>query len=40
MNSQKSATDSFCVGGRHRSGTKVITGEITVEKKQAKILNY
>ena len=40
MNSQKFATDSFCVGGRHRSGTKDITGEITVNKKQEKILNY
>ena len=28
MNSQKFATDSYCVGGRHRSGTKDITGEI------------
>ena len=33
MNSQKFATDSYCVGGRHRSGTKDITGEITVNKK-------
>ena len=36
MNSQKFATDSFCVGGRHRSGTKVITGETTVNKKTGK----
>ena len=40
MNSQKFATDSYCVGGRHRSGTKDITGEITVKKKLVKILNY
>ena len=33
MNSQKFVTDSYCVGGRHRSGTKDITGEITVKKK-------
>ena len=36
MNSQKFATDSYCVGGRHRSGTKYITGEITVNKKTGK----
>ena len=36
MNSQKFATDSYCVGGRHRSGTKDITGEVTVNKKTGK----
>ena len=36
MNSQKFATDSYCVGGRHRSGTKDITGEITINKKTGK----
>ena len=36
MNSQKFATDSYCVGGRHRSGTKDIAGEITVNKKNGK----
>ena len=36
MNSQKFATDSYCVGGRHRSGTKDNTGEITVNKKTGK----
>ena len=36
MNSQKFATDSYCVGGRHRSGTKDITGEIKVNKKTGK----
>ena len=36
MNSQKFATDSYCVGGRHRIGTKDITGEITVNKKTGK----
>ena len=36
MNSQKFATDSYCVGGRHRSGTKDINGEITVNKKAGK----
>ena len=33
MNSEKFKTDSCCVGGKHRSGTKNITGEITVNKK-------
>ena len=36
MNSQIFKTDSYCVGGRHRSGTKDITGEITVIKKTGK----
>ena len=36
MHSQKFATDSYCVGGRHRSGTKDITGGITVNKKTGK----
>ena len=36
MNSQKFATNSYCVGGKHRSGTKNITGEITVNKKTSK----
>ena len=36
MNSQKFVTDSYCVGGRHRSGTKDITGEITINKKTGK----
>ena len=39
MNSQKFATDSYCVGGRHRSGTKDITGVITVNKKTNKEIN-
>ena len=36
MNSQKFATDSYCVGGRHRSSTKDIAGEITLNKKTGK----
>ena len=36
MNSQKFKTNSFCVGGKHRSGTKNITGETTVNKKTGK----
>ena len=33
MSSQKFKTDSCCVGGRHRSSTKNIVGEITINKK-------
>ena len=33
MNSQKFKTNSYCVGGKHYSGTKNMTGEITVNKK-------
>ena len=40
MNSQKFKTDSYCVGGKHRSGTKNIAGEITINKKLVGRLNY
>ena len=33
MNSENVENSSYCVGGKHRSGTKNITGEITVNKK-------
>ena len=36
MSSQKFKTDSYCVGGRHKSGTKNIVGEITIIKKTGK----
>ena len=36
MNSQKFKSDRYCVGGKHRSGTKNITGEITFNKKTGK----
>ena len=36
MSSQKFKTDSYCVGGRHRSGTKNIVGEIRNNKKTGK----
>ena len=36
MNSQKFKSDSYCVDGKHRSGTKNITGEITVNEKTGK----
>ena len=33
MSSKKFETNSYCVGGKHYSGTKNITGEITINKK-------
>ena len=33
MNSQKFENNSYCVGGKLRSGTENITGGITVNKK-------
>ena len=36
MSSQKFKTDSYCVGGRHRSATKDIVGEIRNNKKTGK----
>ena len=33
MNSHKIKSDSYCVGGKHRSGTKSISSEITFIKK-------
>ena len=39
MNSQKFENDSYCVGGKHRSGTKNITIEITINKKTGREIN-
>ena len=36
MNSQKFKSDSYCVGRKHRSGTKNITGEKTFNRKTGK----
>ena len=36
MSFQKPETNSFCVGGKHRSATKNIVGEITNIKKTSK----
>ena len=36
MSFQKFKSDSYCVGGRHRSGTKDIVGDIIVHKKTGK----
>ena len=33
MNSQKFENNSYCVGGKNRSGTKNITGEMTYNKQ-------
>ena len=36
MSFQKFKSDSFCVGGRHRSATKNTVGDITINKKSSK----
>ena len=36
MSFQKFKSDSYCVGGRHRSATKNIVGDITINKKCGK----
>ena len=36
MSSQKFKTNSYCAGGRHKSGRKNIVGEITINKKTGK----
>ena len=36
MSFQKFKIDSYCVGGRHRSATKNIVGDITINKKTGK----
>ena len=36
MSFQRFKTSSYCVGGKHRSSTKNITGEITFNKKSGK----
>ena len=36
MSFKKFKTDSYCVGGRHKSSTKNIVGEITINKKTGK----
>ena len=40
MNSHKFENNSYCVGGKHRSGTKSITGEITVNKKTGREIKF
>ena len=40
MNSQKFKTNSYCVGGKHYSGTKNIVGEITINKKTGKKVEF
>ena len=36
MSFQKFKSDSYCVGGRHKSGTKDIVDDITINKKTGK----
>ena len=38
MNSQKIKSDSYCFGGRHRSATKSIVGDITTNNKTGKVV--
>ena len=40
MTFKKFKTKSCCVGGKHYSGTDDIAGEITINKKLVKRLNY
>ena len=40
MNSYKFETNSYCVGGKHRSGTKSITGEKTINKKTGREIEF
>ena len=40
MNSPNFKTNSYCVGGKHYSGTKKITGEITFNKKTSKEIKF
>ena len=39
MSFQKFNSDSYCVGGRHKSATKNIVGDITINKKTGKEVN-
>ena len=34
MSFQKFESESYCVGGRHKSATKDIVGDITINKKK------
>ena len=36
MSFQKFESESYCVGGRHKSATKNIVGDITINKKSGK----
>ena len=36
MSFQKFKSNSYCIGGRHNSGTKNIVGDITINKKTNK----
>ena len=40
MSFNKFKSDSYCVGGRHKSATKNKVGEITINKKTGKDANY
>ena len=36
MSSQKFKSEPYCVGGRHKSATRNIVGDITINKKTGK----
>ena len=36
MSFRKIKTNSYCIGGKHYSGTKNIAGEMTINKKTGK----
>ena len=40
MSFQKFKTTSYCVGQKHYSGTKNISGEITINKKTGRGIKY
>ena len=40
MSFQKFKSDSYCVGGRHRSNTKNVVGDITINKKTGKEVKF
>ena len=40
MSSQKFEKGSYCVGGKHRSATENITGEITINKKTGREIKF
>ena len=40
MSFQKFKNDSYCVGGRHRSGTKNLVADITINKKTGREVKF
>ena len=40
MSFQRFKSDSYCVGGRHKSATKNIVGDVTINKKTGKQVKF